>query len=110
MDDNKSLALVVRAMPDGALLVLNVRFRPKDGERANPRVYSHAALRAGGYWYLTGSALQGAGWGAIESWFRRNNRELVSVELATGARTIWPVTAEADSDDDDGAAGVLVRV
>ncbi len=83
-----------RVMPDGALLVLNVRFRPHDGEQANHKVYAHAALKAGGRWYVTGSGPQGAGWGAVEAWLRRDNRELVSVQVATGARTIWPLPAD----------------
>jgi hypothetical protein len=83
-----------RTMPDGVVLVLNVRYAPQDGQRANPTIYSHAAIKMSGRWYLTGSrAPQDAGWGAVEAWLGRDNRELVRVEIATGARTIWPEPA-----------------
>lgn len=80
-----------RTMPNGVVLVLNVRFTPQEDQRDNPTIYSHAAIKMSGRWYLTGSrAPQDAGWGAVEAWLGRDNRELVSVEIATGARTIWP--------------------
>ena len=80
-----------RTMPDGVVLILNVRYAPQEDQRANPTIYSYAALKSHGFWYVTGSrAPQVAGWGAVEAWLERDNRELISVEIQTGTRTIWP--------------------
>lgn len=70
------------------LLVLNVRYEPQDGERGNPTVYAHAAIKTRGRWYVTGSGPQDAGWSAVERWITRNNRTLVSVEVAT-TQMVW---------------------
>jgi hypothetical protein len=88
---NVTMTLNPRTMPDGVILVLSVRYLPGEGETPNPRIYSHAALKSGGYWYVTGaSGPHMASWSAIERWLGRDNRELVRIEMATGARTIWP--------------------
>lgn len=80
-----------RTVPDGVVLILSVRYAPREGDRVNPTIYQHAALKARGRWYLTGArAPQDAGWGGVEAWLKRDNRELVSVEIQTGTRTIWP--------------------
>jgi hypothetical protein len=96
-----------RTMPDGVVLILNVRYRAEEGDRQNRKIYSHVALKADGFWYLTGSrAPQVAGWGAVENWLNRDNRELVSVEIQTGSRTIWPEPVGADDlDATPGSAG-----
>jgi hypothetical protein len=80
-----------RTMPDGVILALSVRYAPEEGDRANPTIYTHAAIKSAGFWYLTGSrAPQAAGWGAVERWLERDRRELVRVEIATGSRSLWP--------------------
>lgn len=89
------MSLPPRTMPDGVVLILNVRYKPsEEGDRVNPTIYAHAALKSRGYWYVTGSGPQAAGWGAVESWLQRRGRELVSVEIQTGTRTIWPEPVE----------------
>jgi hypothetical protein len=87
---NVTMDLNPRTMADGSILVLSVRFRPEEDSPENPTVYAHVAIKARGFWYLTGKAPQAAGWGAIEGWLRRENRELVKVEIVTQTSTIWP--------------------
>jgi hypothetical protein len=92
-----------RTMPNGALLVIGIRYLPGSepgGDtrgRANPTIYSYAALKTGGLWYFTGAGKSphAATWGAVEKWLARDNRQLVYVEVATGARTIYPVPVAA---------------
>jgi hypothetical protein len=80
-------------VPDGAILVLHIRYANQ--EQRNPQaapVYTYAALKAGGLWYLTGTGRvpQAAGWGAVEKWLERDGRELVRAELVTSQRAVWP--------------------
>lgn len=90
-----------RTMPDGVVLILSVRFTA-DGSQRNPTIYQHAALKARGRWYLTGArAPHDAGWPAVEAWLRRDNRELVSIEIQTGTRTIWPEPVAMAVQDQD---------
>jgi hypothetical protein len=83
-----------RSLPDGTLLVLNVRYQAHVDQRTDPTIYQHAAIKTRGRWWITGSGPQDAGWGAVERWLSRDGRELVSVEVAT-TQTIWP---EPDQD------------
>ena len=83
-----------RTMPDGVVLVLSVCYRPNEGEKPNPTIYEHAAIKSKGFWHLTGSGPSAAGWGAVERWLERDNRELIRIEIQTGTKTIWP---EAES-------------
>lgn len=87
-------------MPDGVILVFNVRYQKHVDQRTAPPVHPLAAIKSAGRWYVTGSGPRAAGWGAIERWLERDNRELVSVEIATGARTIWPDPVETLALDD----------
>lgn len=101
------MALEPRTMPNGTLLVLGIRYLPGSepgGEtrgRVNPTVYTYAALKTAGLWYLTGSGKvpTAAGWGAVERWLERDNRKLEFVEIATGSRRIWPEPVAADSNE-----------
>jgi hypothetical protein len=97
---NVKMALDPRTMPDGVILALAVRYRPQEGDQPNPKVYTHAAVKSDGFWYLSGSrAPQIAGWGAVERWLERDNRELVRVEILTQPRSIWPVPVAAEEAD-----------
>lgn len=76
-----------RTMPDGVVLILNIRYE----NQTSDKVWPYAALKARGRWFLTGGdSPTDAGWGAVESWLRRSGRKLVSVEVQTGTKTIWP--------------------
>jgi len=103
------LPLNPRTMPDGVILILNVRYSSPDGP-VNGTIYSHAALKSGGFWYLTGSrAPQVAGWGAVERWLERDGRDLHSVKIMIGTKTIWPEPVEvavADCTPDHGVGHV----
>lgn len=101
---NVKMEIEPRTMPNGALLVLGVRYLPGSepgGDtrgRANPVVYTYAALKTGGLWYFTGSGKSphAATWAAVLKWLERDNRKLEFVEIATGARRIWPVPVAAE--------------
>jgi len=88
-----------RAMPNGTIMTLGVRYLPGSDPggdtrgRANPTVYTYVALKTGGLWYLTGSGKVpiAAGWGAVEKWLERDNRHLEFVGISTGTRRIYPV-------------------
>lgn len=75
-----------RGIPNGAILVLSVRYQN------NPKVYTYAALKGGGLWFLsgTGQVPQAAGWGAVERWLARDGRELVSIDAVSDRTQIWP--------------------
>jgi hypothetical protein len=90
------MALDPRSMADGVILALHVRYRAEEGNQPNPTIYTHAAVKSAGFWYLSGSrAPQIAGWGAVERWLEKDRRELVRVEMLTRASTIYPVLVEA---------------
>lgn len=96
-------------MPNGTVLVLSIRYRPTDepgGDtrgRAKPAVYTYAALKTGGLWYLTGSGRvpTAAGWGAVERWLARDNRELVSVDHMTRNVRLWDEQDHLPEDGED---------
>ena len=87
-----------RIMPNGVVLLLGVRYdftdRPGGDTRGrtNPTVYTYAALKTAGVWYVTGSGKvpTAAGWGAVERWLERDGRVLVSVDVLGLPRRIWP--------------------
>ena len=85
-----------RKVPNGTVLVLGIRYEAEpDGDtrgRTNPKVYTYAALKAGGLWYLTGSGKvpTAAGWTAVQNWLARDGRVVEYVDVL-GARTrLWP--------------------
>lgn len=94
--------LDTRKVPNGAILIFGIRYAPGEepgGEtrgRANPLVYTYAAMKAGGLWYFTGAGRvpQAAGWGAVERWLEREGRVVEFVEVVTGQRRIWPEPVE----------------
>lgn len=79
-------------------MLQGVNYRSEPGGdtrgRTNPKVFTYAALKAGGLWYLTGAgkAPQAAGWPAVERWLERDGRVVEWVKMAGEARTIWPLT------------------
>lgn len=83
-------------VPNGTILVLGIRYEtPPDEDtrgRTQPKVYTYAAMKAGGLWYLTGAGKtpQAAGWTAVARWLERDGRVVDSVELVTTRSKIWP--------------------
>ena len=91
-----TMTLDPRTMPDGVVLVLSVRYE----NQTSDKVWTYAALKAGGRWFLTGANTPtDAGWAAVERWLERDNREMVRVEILTQSRSIWPVPVDAASPD-----------
>jgi hypothetical protein len=77
--------------PEGLVLVFGVRYAGS----TSGRVYTYAAMKAGGQWYMTGTGNrvpQGAGWTRIEQWLQSDGRSVVWVKAATVDQltTIWP--------------------
>lgn len=91
-----------RTMPNGVVLVLGIRYDRELEEnsrgRANPLVYTYAALKTGGLWYFTGSGKvpTAAGWGAVERWLDKDGRKLEFVKILMEARLIWSKPVDAD--------------
>lgn len=80
-------------VPDGTILVFGVRYRSENmAPAAREKVWTYAMLKAGGFWYVTGTGRVpvAAGWGAVERWLDADNREVVSVALASGRTQLWP--------------------
>lgn len=87
-------------VPNGTILLFGIEY-DRDEEptpdatrgRTEPKVFTYAFLKAGGLWYVTGSGQvpTAAGWGAVERWLERDGRRVVSVELVTEKRRVWPV-------------------
>lgn len=78
-----STDIVLPKVPDGAILLVGVRY----GD--NSKVFSYAMLKAGGYWYVTGSGPQAASWAAVQRWLGKDGRVVDSVEVVTGKQLIW---------------------
>lgn len=80
--------LDARKIPDGAVLIVGVTYPD------NPKTYTYALLKAGGYWYGTGSGKVPtmAGWGAIERWFTKDGKTVVWVKAVTATEDLWPVS------------------
>jgi hypothetical protein len=79
-----------RSLPEGTVLLVGVTFSGMTSSAEVPaKVYTHAMLKAGGSWYVTGGgAPQMAGWGAIERWLSRDGRQVVWVKKVTASETI----------------------
>lgn len=74
--------------PDGTVLIFGVKFH---NQRDPEMVWTYAALKAGGMWYVTGSGRtpQAAGWGAVAKWLDDPEKVVVSIELVTDRKTVW---------------------
>ena len=90
-----------RQLPNGTVLVLGVRYLPYGSEPGGgslrPNVYTYAALKTAGLWYLTGSGRvpTAAGWGAVESWLARDNRQLLFVDqFPEAGERIWTMPVD----------------
>lgn len=75
-------------IPDGAVLLFGIRY---EGQ-VTSTVFTYAALKAGGRWYLTGSGNvpRGAGWSAVQKWLDAPGREVLWVRAVTKTEEIWP--------------------
>lgn len=89
-----------RQVPDDTLLLFGVRYIDAEG-RTRPKVWTYAALKAGGRWYFTGTGRvpQDAGWGAVRRWLDDPIREVVWVRAMTGAVDLWPDPGSARKPD-----------
>lgn len=86
-------------VPDGTVLMLGISYpglvedADKTRGRTMPKVWTYVGLKVAGLWYFTGSGKvpQAAGWGAVERWLARDNRQLAWVKQASGWDHLWPV-------------------
>lgn len=103
----EDMELDPRRMPTGTVLLFDIRYAGTDESarqitgrdtrgRTEPKTYAYAMVKAAGVWYVTGSGKvpTAAGWGAIERWLERDGREVVRVQIVTGAQSIWPKPVE----------------
>ena len=75
---------------DGTVLLIGAQYRNDEGQ-LYPKVWTYAALKAGGRWYLTGTGRvpQDAGWGAVQRWLDDNRREIAWIKVATKLEPLW---------------------
>lgn len=78
-----------RIPADGTVLILGIRY----GASISGRVYTYAALLAGGRWYFTGRGPQDAAWAAVERWMESDGREVLWVKAVTETVDLWPEPA-----------------
>jgi hypothetical protein len=96
-----------RKVPSGTVLLFGIAYerepRTPDETRGvtEPKVFTYAMLKAGPYWYVTGTGQtpQAAGWGAVQKWLAKDNRVVKWVEVATGRERLWPAPEPATSTD-----------
>lgn len=103
-----------RQVADGTILILGIRYVDPDNQNgpgaSRSKVFTYAALKAGGRWYLTGTGRvpQDAGWGAVARWLDDPTREVVFVDTVTETARLYPApnppvgdpeTAKADGRD-----------
>lgn len=81
-------------IPNGTVLLMGITY---PGSAA--KEFTYALLKAGGLWYVTGSGKvpTAAGWGAIERWLAKDNRQLNWVKAVTETAVIWPEVALPES-------------
>jgi hypothetical protein len=92
-------------VPDGTLLLFGIRYTGQDPDgvarttEEEAKVYTYAMIKSGGLWYVTGGGRtpQAAGWGAVTRWLERDGREVVSVDLVTDKRRVWPVPSSPEA-------------
>jgi hypothetical protein len=70
--------LDLRNEPEGTVLMTGVKFPGSD------RVFTYALLKAGGFWYVTGSGKvpTNAGWGAVLNWLNRDEKTVEWIKRA----------------------------
>jgi hypothetical protein len=88
---------LTRKFPNGTVLVLGIRYdRQEDAQdtrgMAPPKVFTYAALKTGGLWYLTGSGQvpTAAGWPAVERWLEKHGRVVEWVRVAGSWDAVYP--------------------
>jgi hypothetical protein len=88
---------------DGTHLEIGLRYG------THPKVWTFAALKAGGYWYLTGTGRvpQAAGWGAVARWASADGRSVVFVRRLEVVETLWAEDGShaVGTDDEDEPLG-----
>lgn len=96
-----------RKVPSGTVLLFGIEYdrpeRSADERRGvtEPKVWTYAMLKAGPYWYVTGTGTtpQAAGWGAVQKWLAKDNRVVRWVKVVTETADLWPVPEPAASAD-----------
>lgn len=86
------------SVPEGTVLLFGIRYAGPDQEGISrepaeeAKVYTYAMIKAGGFWYVTGGGRtpQAAGWGAVQRWLSKDNRQVVYVKMATSFDQLWP--------------------
>jgi hypothetical protein len=72
-------------IPDDTILLFGIQY----GGSTSAKVYTFAALKAGGRWFFTGSGPRDAGWAAVQRWLQGSGRVVAWVKVATGMDTLW---------------------
>lgn len=88
-------------VPEGTVLLIGAQYRNSETGQLYPKIWTYAALKAGGRWYLTGTGKvpQDAGWGAVKRWLASHGREVVWIKMATELETLWQASDPADEAD-----------
>lgn len=92
-------------VPNGSVILLGIRYDSRQDDpdaqrgRANPKVFTYAALKTGGLWYLTGSGKvpTAAGWQAVLRWLAKEGRTVVWARVATGFTEFYSPPIEGES-------------
>lgn len=95
-----------RKVPSGTVLLFGIEYdrpgRTPDETRGvtEPKVFTYAMLKAGPYWYVTGTGQtpQAAGWGAVQKWLGKDNRVVRWVKVVTETADLWPAPAPVDTE------------
>lgn len=77
-------------VPEGTLLLFGIRY----GASTSGKVYTFAALKAGGRWYFTGTGPSDASWTAVQRWLQRDGRQVVWIKVATRLEMLWEAGQE----------------
>jgi hypothetical protein len=91
----KTWTMDPRSLPDGTVLFLGISYDSIRDPKAR-KVYTYAALKVTGVWYFTGTGKvpQAAGWGAVERWLERDNRNLEWVKIMSAVEDVYPAPIE----------------
>lgn len=79
-------------IPDDTILLFGIQY----GGSTTGKVYTFAALKAGGRWFFTGSGPRDAGWAAVQRWLQGNGRVVTWVKTVTAMDTLWQNERAAD--------------
>lgn len=96
-------------VPEGTVLLIGAQYRNSETGELHPKIWTYAALKVGGRWYLTGTGKvpQDAGWGAVKRWLASHGREVVWIKMATELETLYAADTSEGPEDTarDGVPG-----